>query len=297
MTGEYLLIGLISITVLLIIAKLAIVAASANSSGVTKNAVIEADQAHDNDLNEPGYTFPDGIKAGNIQDIGDRDFQSSYFAIVSSATDIQAPINNEANGINQGQMNGNSLLAIIADGINDNKPGKLAAVLAVETMKHNFNIGLHKAFSTEDFFEESFRQMQKSFSDNIDINKYGVKLAAVIADGGFLNYAAIGDCVIYLYRDKELIALTKGYEKRMGSIALCPKDIVILLNQGAFENLTEMEIIWYLDLDDHPQEKCQALLKRARSKRVQQGNSVIVMLEGLQTVMQMPKKRLSLPKA
>ena len=284
MTADVFLVGLFATAVLLIIAKIVLGTVLPDTFDMPQNAGKNTGLPPDgNIMNDSGYTFPNGVKAGNIQDIGDRDYQSSYFAIISSADNAQ--------------LHGDSMLAVIADGISDNKAGRLAAVLAVETIKHNFNRGLHKAFSTEDFFEESFRQMRKSFGDNIDLNKYGVKLAAVIADGGILNYAAIGDCVVYLYRDKELTSLVTGHEKHIGRIALYPKDIVMLLNQGAYENLTEMEIIWYLDLDDHPQEKCQMLLDRTRGKRVRQGNSVIIIMECLQTAPLTPKTRQSPRKA
>ena len=266
MTLTTFLITLIAITIALILVKLVLSEIAlrtykasqdaAGNSGLAGNSEI----AQKTGYQEPGYTFPNGIKLGNTQFIGGQDFQSNYFATIPKD---------------------NSLLAVIADGLNDSESGKLAAVIAVETLKHNFKSDIYRALSTEAFFEESFRQMQKNMIHNISLNKFGVKLAAIIADGGILNYAAIGDCAIYIYRNKEFTCLTADYEKHIGRISLNPKDIVMLTSRGALENLTEMEIIWYLDLEDHPQEKCQLLLKRAREKRIRQENSTIIMLEDL----------------
>jgi serine/threonine protein phosphatase PrpC len=177
------------------------------------------------------------------------------------------------------------LLSAVAEGITKNQAGKIAAVIAVETLKHNFKKGYHRAFSIEDFFEESFAQMQKSFRDNINQNKFGARLAAVIIDGGILNYAVIGDCALYLYRNKKLVSLKLDYKthihsKHIGSIAIEPHDTVLIAS-GGINSLTEMEIIWYLDLDGHPQEKCQKLLKKAQEKQVRLGNMALIILEDI----------------
>jgi len=247
-----LLIILVAIVVMLIAAKLILEWSSAPQSDIAEQ--------------DTGYTFPNGIKAGNIQIIGNADFQSNYFTTVSSE-------------------DGSSLLAVVADGLSNDESGKLASVIAVETLKCNFSRNLHKSTTMESFFEASFRQMQKSLKDHIDLNKFGTKLAAVIIDGGVLNYAAIGDCVIFIRRDKELIFLNDDYAKCIDEIPIRPKDVVMLASRGAWESLTETEIIWYLGLEDHPQEKCRMLLKRAQEKRLRQGNSTIIILEGFQTML------------
>lgn len=220
----------------------------------------------------------DEISIGNVQSICNADFQTNYFATISK---------------------NNAVLSVVADGLNDNESGRLASVIAVETLKQNFNQSLNKAFSIKDFFKESFIEMQKTFSKNINLNKFGVKLAAVIIDGGFLDYAIVGDCKIFVYRHKSktLIDLLAAIESKntnncnniIGTIKLMSKDIVMLASRAACENLTEMEIAWYLELDNHPQEKCQMLLKRAQKKHVQQGNTTIIVLENLPAAAQTPQ--------
>ncbi|MCL2593207.1 MAG: hypothetical protein FWD82_07555, partial [Defluviitaleaceae bacterium] len=73
-----------------------------------------------------GFEFENGMLAGNAQFIGNRDNQNDYFAILP---------------------NKNSIFAVIADGLNDKKVGKEAAVIAVEILKYNFLQELHKKTS------------------------------------------------------------------------------------------------------------------------------------------------------
>jgi len=204
------------------------------------------------------YAFPNRIKAGNAQSIGGKDFQRNYFATV--------PCDGR-------------LLAVVSDGLDDNESGRLAAIIAVEILKRNFTEGLFEEASPHEFFEASFQMIQKSLKDNININQFGVKLAAVVMGSGVLSYAAIGDCVLMLCRNKEIFYLTENYEKCMEQIPLEPKDSIVIASKGAFEGLTETVLIWCLGLAEHPQEKCHKLLKLIQQKPNLRDNLTIVVLE------------------
>jgi serine/threonine protein phosphatase PrpC len=115
------------------------------------------------------YTLPNNIKAGNAQSIGGMDFQCNYFAIVPHK---------------------GALLAVIADGLNDNESGRLAAIIAVKMLKQNFVEGLFEHASSHDFFESSYHMIRKSLKNNINMNQYGVKLAAVVMGSNIILTAS-----------------------------------------------------------------------------------------------------------
>ena len=227
--------------------------------------------------------FLNGIKVGNAQEIGDEDFQSSYFAIVQNQNDV----NEHTRGLNSNNEEGMSvmhpLMAVITEGIRDDASGRAASIIATDVLRRNFKSGLHRYLDIESFFEDSFEKIQVAMRENVSINVVGVKLAAVIVDGGVLSYAAIGDCVLVVLRDGELIYLTNTQKECIDTFILKPFDIAMLASKGAFESLTEMEIIWCLELHNHPIEKSQMLLKRARKKGFQLKNWVIIILEHLPT--------------
>ena len=270
------MISLSVLLVLLIIARLAL----GRRYGEAQKRVID----HKEFEGESGL-FLNGIKAGNAQEIGEMEFQSSYFSIVQ----LRATYHTERHAgkyMHSGQETlsvMNPVLAVVAEGLKDDQTGRASAVIAVNVLRHSFESGLYNAFDVEDFYHDSFRKIGRAMRENIGSNVLGVRLTAVIIDGGVLNYAAIGNCVLVVLRNSELIHLTNIKELRISKFILNPGDVVMLASRGAFESLTEMEIIWYLGLDDHPIEKSQLLLKRAREKRIQLKNWAVVILEQIPT--------------
>jgi serine/threonine protein phosphatase PrpC len=53
----------------------------------------------------------------------------------------------------------------------------------------------------------------------------------------------------------------------------------VIASKGAFEGLTEAEIIWCMELDVHPQEKCYKMLKFVQEKPNLRDNLTIIVLE------------------
>jgi serine/threonine protein phosphatase PrpC len=209
--------------------------------------------------------FSNGIKAGNAQFIGEKENQSDYFTILPSE---------------------DGLLAVIASGLTDNKQGKMSAMITVETLKDNFRKGLHKTIGGNDFFLESFRIMPKRMNELLNSNKVGATLIAVLIENGVMHYASVGDSVLFLLRNGELINVNdiNAKEIRTGELSIGSKDVAMLASHGAYESLTEMEIVWQLSTRDHPYQKCQKLIKRMRQKRTgSRRNSTLVVLEEMTT--------------
>ncbi len=207
--------------------------------------------------------LPSGVRIGNAQLIGQKDYQNDYFAFADDSKN-------------------NTILAVIADGIGNKKIGKYAPVISVEILKKNFIDGVYKEMSINNFFKKSFYQITMRLNDNIYGNKIGAAIAAIIIDKSILYYASIGECPIFLYRKGEMFKLndSKSSYMQTGNIYLEMNDIAMLCTKGAQDSLTEMDIIWKLSEENHPYDKCQDLLERIRQKRmVSQDNATIMILE------------------
>lgn len=211
------------------------------------------------------HSFGNGMKAGNAQSIGQQEEQNDYFTILP----------NEFN---------DSFLAVIADGTTKKKTGKYAAVITVEILKANFLNNLHNKLGIDKYFHSSFDAINKRLNDNIYGNKVGATLIAAIVQDGYLYFSSVGNCVLFLYRNKEMITLNdiEKNEIQISEIKLKMNDIVMLCSQGIYKSLTEMEILHELSKKIHPYEKCQNFVNCIQNKRFSyQDNATIIILENM----------------
>jgi len=225
------------------------------------------------------------IKTTNIQNLGDREYQSNYFTIIhgrmGSLQEKFTP--------NFSSNNSETIFAALADGIVDTKSGRLSAILAVDVLKTNFMKKNFKSFSQ--FFETSKLQIQKSLGDNINSNNLNLFLTAIKIENNVIHYAnspesnnrqnhKIGNTII-VYRNKEIIYLEGNYP-----FFLKPKDIIMLASSGTIENLKEVYIHWYLGLTDLSLKEKGFQLQKKVLEVLKSRNSTIILLE-------MPAKNLA----
>ncbi len=212
---------------------------------------------------DENHSFSNGIRAGNTQLIGQKDEQNDYFSIIP--TD-------------------NSLFAIISDGVTNKRVGKFAAIISVEILKANFVNQLHEAKGIKNFFQVSFQCINKRLNDNIYGNKVGATLISAIIKNNCLHFASVGNCVLFLFRNGEIISVNDmdSSEIEIGKISLIKNDIAMLCSHGAYESLTEMEIARELSNHVHPYEKCMNFAKQIQRKRKNyQDNATIIILENM----------------
>lgn len=205
---------------------------------------------------------------GNIQFVGARETQSNYFSVLSD---------------------GNSLFAIIADGILDKTSGKYAAVLTVETFKYEYTTGRHKRVPFEDFIAQTLIKLNKNIEDHLYEETISLKFAVVLIENGTLHSAETSGNSVFLCRSREVlrvgdskksIPLADDPQIKISRLPSARNDVIMLASEGAMDSLTEMEILWCLSSQSHPQHKCQRLLKRIRQKRLKnQGNATIIVAE------------------
>ena len=209
---------------------------------------------------------------GNAQLLGEREVQSNYFSVLTS---------------------GASFFAVVADGVIDKPHGSYAAVLTVETLKHEYLLGSFKQTTPENFFINTLTKINKKIDDHLYENYQNLKLTAVIIEGGFLYAATTMGTSLYLYRKRELINIADNkhiiakYNIQISRLNTAQNDIILLLSSGAAESLTEKEIQWHLSRQNHPYSKCQKLAEQIRQKRLKtQGNATIIIAEQMTETVQ-----------
>lgn len=190
------------------------------------------------------------LKISNIQNLGDREYQSNYFTVLNKHE---------------------TTLVVLADGIIDTKNGRLSAILAVDIFKTNFMKKNFKSFS--EFFETSKQQIQKYLNDNIiSSNNRRVFLTVLEIENDIIQCKNEGNKVL-VYRNKELIHLDSS------KFVLEPKDIIMVASNGAMENLKEVYIHWYLGLTDLSLKEKGFQLQKKVLEVLKSQNSTIILLE------------------
>lgn len=203
------------------------------------------------------------LNMGNAQLLGDNDYQNDYFAV----------INKEA-----------TVMATVADGIGDQPDGKYTSVMAVEVFKKNFEqYLLDNDLIT--FFAKSIFRIKKYISDSITNNHTGVKLITLIIKDKRIEFLSVGDCVAFVVRNKQILYINNIHDSKLltNTFMLKRKDIVVVCTRSIFEPLSEKELLHTIVTRQHPQYKCEELIKRVHRKPNQNGqNGTIIILENIE---------------
>jgi serine/threonine protein phosphatase PrpC len=213
------------------------------------------------------FSLPNGARFGNAQIIGEAPRQNDYFIVAD---------------------NKDSILAVAADGASERATGKYAAVIACEILKMNYINKMHeKKGGVKEYFGLSFNAVKERLNDNIYGNRVGCALLALVARGPCLYWASVGNCRLFLYRQKELKGLNdvSKHEPDFGGLKTQKKDIYMLCTNGAYRGLTEMEIMYELSKRGHPYTKAMELSKRIQNRGfIYQDNATIVVLDKLDKI-------------
>jgi len=189
------------------------------------------------------------IKVANVQNLGDSEWQSNYFTVLPKR---------------------NSHLVCLADGIVDTKSGRLAAIIAVDTVKTTF---VKEKFPTFlEFVKNSKMAIEKNLRENINTNSLNIHLTILKVEDYIIYYENMGNTVM-VYRNTELIYLSGN-----SRFSLKPGDVIIVGSEGTMENLKEVYIRWYLGLTDLSlKEKSYMLLKKALSSQRSRNQTLIIL--------------------
>ncbi len=206
-------------------------------------------------VRKPNYSF------GNGQYIGEMEHQNDYFTIT--------------------QISEFECLLTIADGTSLRENIRQSAIMANNIIKEIYikNRNLH---SFKDLLEYSFLEIEEKNKRIVFENRIGLSILSVQVRRDLLAYGQIGTCVLLLYRNNIITNIVESdYDKqKFGELRLKAKDKIVLLTKGAFNSLTEMEIINELSTNKETNDKAITLMNIVKSKRYKhQENATVVILE------------------
>lgn len=104
----------------------------------------------------------------------------------------------------------NGTLAVLADGLGKNEAGKISSIACVKTITKMFKEEGSKEKLTY-FFKKAFNKANHEVIKRVERDKGGASVLSVIVNGNLLYYALVGDVMLAIFRNKELIKLSEGH--------------------------------------------------------------------------------------
>ncbi len=231
-----------------------------------------------------GPTVAGGVRIGNAQTIGRRQEQDDYFATSTTQT---------------------GTMAVIADGISGVSNGRMASTLAV-TMFSKEYLKVNEPGEIPGFFHKAALMSNRAILEQLGGATGGTTLVVAVVSGDLLHWGAVGDSMLILFRDGELMHVnTKhtlegvlearylageiteeearnnpqrnhlvnylGYggfkSMEVGDpVELRPGDTVILCSDGVYDTLTEVELEQILFRKLTPQETAEEIISAVDAK-------------------------------
>lgn len=167
--------------------------------------------------------------------IGCEEIQEDYIDIVSSE---------------------NGTLAVLADGLGKNEAGKISSITCVKTIIKMFKEEGSKEKLTY-FFKKAFNKANHEVIKRVERDKGGASLLSVIVNGNLLYYALVGDVMLAIFRNKELIKLSEGHamsevakkeyyngnlQKSEAMYALKEEKLLYYVGQESFKDIETSEL-------------------------------------------------------
>ena len=149
----------------------------------------------------------------------------------------------------------NGTLAVLADGLGANKSGKISSITSVKTITKMFKEEGSKE-KLPYFFKKAFNKANHEIIKRVENNKGGASVLSVMITNNLLNYALVGDVMLAIFRNKELIKLSNGHsisevaqkeyyngklKKAEALYALKEKKLLYYVGQESFKNIEMSE--------------------------------------------------------
>lgn len=147
-------------------------------------------------------------------------------------------------------------LAVLADGLGKNEAGRISSIVAVKTI-----IKMFKEEGNVDkityFFNKVFNKANHEIIKRVEKDKGGASVLSAIVKDNLLYYALVGDAMIAVFRNKELIRLSEGHaisevakkeyyngklQKSQALYALKEKKLLYYMGQESFKNIEICEV-------------------------------------------------------
>lgn len=121
--------------------------------------------------------------------IGNEEIQEDYLEVV-----------NKSNGT----------MAVLADGLGKNEAGRISSIVTVKTISKLFKEEGNKEKITY-FFKKAFNKASREIIKRVEKDKGGASVLSVIIYDNLLSYALVGDVMLAIFRNKELVKLSNGH--------------------------------------------------------------------------------------
>lgn len=158
----------------------------------------------------------------------------------------------------------NGTLAVLADGLGKNEAGRISSITSVKTI-----IKMFKEEGSKErvlyFFKKAFNKANREIIKRVEKDKGGASVLSVIITNNLLNYALVGDVMLAIFRNKELVKLSEGHsiseiakreyyngklEKAKALYAIKEKKLLYYVGQESFKDIEISEIPIELYKDD-----------------------------------------------
>lgn len=145
----------------------------------------------------------------------------------------------------------NGTLAVLADGLGKNEAGRISSIVSVKTITKMFKEEGSKERLTY-FFKKAFNKANHEVIKRVEKDKGGASVLSVIINNNLLSYALVGDVMLAIFRNKELIKLSEGHaisevarreyyngkiQKTEALYALKEKRLLYYVGQESFKNI------------------------------------------------------------
>lgn len=104
----------------------------------------------------------------------------------------------------------NGTMAVLADGLGKNEAGRISSIVAVKTISKLFKEEGNKEKITY-FFKKAFNKASREIIKRVEKDKGGASVLSVIIYDDLLSYALVGDVMLAIFRNKELVKLSNGH--------------------------------------------------------------------------------------
>ncbi|WP_027624802.1 PP2C family protein-serine/threonine phosphatase [Clostridium lundense] len=138
-------------------------------------------------------------------------------------------------------------IAVLADGLGKNKGGKISSKVAVSTFIDIF-LSHRTLGKVEYFFNKAFNASNREILKRIDSKQGGTSLVSAVIMEGFLYYAMVGDTVIAILRENELLKLSEGHTLDV----LAKQEFYKgrLSKEIALSAINERKLLYYLGMEE-----------------------------------------------
>ena len=155
-------------------------------------------------------------------------------------------------------VTGSGLMAVLADGMGKAFGGRIASRIAVDCLVDYFK-EYHAFDNPQYYFRKAFHAANREILRELeDERRGGASVGAVLIRDFYLYYAVVGNVLVSVYRNEELVPVSTGHtihtlaESRFSEGRISRQDALILLKNHRLFNYLGQEEFRDIELFDTP---------------------------------------------